>query len=232
MKFKEPMSDILGSRIKVDILRYFVNHHVRLSGRECAKRVGYSPPSVIAALNGLAASGIVFKEKLGNSFIYSLNDEHILIESIKLLFKAEKDAVDKVVERFAEELEGQLANVIIFGSLARGEDTASSDIDMIISFKKGVDPGRYRDQVVEASNASFAASGNPVDYFLVKQPELEERMEGKDQRGMWKDIFGREPVILYQPKGKGKKLERSYFARGELMRFRLGKNNEEEGAGV
>ncbi len=232
MNFKEPMSDILGSRIKVGILRYFINHPVRLSGRECAKRVGYSPPSVIAALNDLVASGVLLKEKLGNSFIYSLNDEHLLFEPIKLLFNAEKDAIDKVVETFADELEGRLANIIVFGSLARGEATESSDIDMIISFKKGVDSSGYRDKVVEVSNASFAASGNPVDYFLVNQPELEERMEGKNQRGMWKDIFGKEPVILYQPESKGKKLERSYFARGELMKFKMGKNSDQERADV
>lgn len=215
MKFKNALNDILGSSIKVDLLRYFVINPGRYTGRDLARRVGYSHPAVMSALNDLHMARVVTKERVGNAFVFTFNGKHILAGRIVGLFEGEREALDLVVEIFAESLEGKLESIIVFGSAARGSATEESDIDMIIDFKRGVDPDRYRSKVVDASSETIAATGSSVDYFLLKHSELLEKMQQKSKKGMWKDIFGDQPVILFRPAGG--KLDRSFFPKGEWM---------------
>lgn len=219
MKFKNPLDDILGSKIKIELLRHFLINPGRYTGRELAKRVGCSHPAVMSAMNDLYAARLVTKEKVGNAYIFSFNERHLLAGRIAALFDAEREMVDSVVERFAEALKGKLDSIIVFGSVARGDATEISDVDMVISFKRGVDPGKYRMKVVDASSETIAATGSSVDYFLIRQSELLEKMRDKNKKGMWHDIFGDQPAILFRPKGD--KLERSFYPKGEWMKNKL-----------
>jgi predicted nucleotidyltransferase len=170
-------------------------------------------------LNDLYAARVVAKEKVGNSYIFSFNDRHLLAERIIALFAAERELVDLVVEKFAKVLKGKLDSIIVFGSVARGDAGASSDVDMVISFRSGVDPDKYRMKVVDASSETIAATGSSVDYFLIRQTELLEKMREKNKKGMWRDIFGDQPAILFRPRGD--RLERSYYPKGEWMKDRI-----------
>lgn len=219
MKFKNSLNDILGSGIKIELLRYLITNPGRYTGRELAKRVGYSHPAVMSGLNDLHMARVVTKEKVGNAYIFTFNKKHILAEKIVSLFDGERDALDLVVERFAEELEGKLEGIIVFGSAASGSADEKSDIDMVISFKRGIDPNKYRMKVVDASSETIVATGSSVDYFLLKHSELLEKMQDKNKKGMWKDIFGDQPVILFHPIGD--KLGRSFFPKGEWMKPKI-----------
>ena len=67
------------------------------------------------------------------------------------------------IEVFKRALRGisgeRLARVVLFGSLARGEATAESDVDLLIVLRDFVEPGREIDRMIDAVMEVEASSG-------------------------------------------------------------------------
>jgi len=90
-----PLSYLLGSRAKVDILRILVNKQ-NYTGRKIATLSSTNPNSNKKALDFLLDTGIVVRERIGNAFHYKLNGNHLLYEHIVALFKEEEKTVTRI----------------------------------------------------------------------------------------------------------------------------------------
>lgn len=104
---------------------------VPITGREVARRAHASQPAVLKALRELVENGVVWSQPAGRATLYSLNDEHLLVEAIDLLF----DVRARLVKRLAQSLshwELPPLHVSLFGSAARGDGDAESDIDVLV----------------------------------------------------------------------------------------------------
>ncbi|HDT11587.1 MAG TPA: transcriptional regulator, partial [bacterium] len=76
-----PLSYLLGSRAKVDILRILVSKQ-NFTGRKIATLSSTNPNSNKKALDFLLETGLISREHVGNAFHYSLNENHLLYEPI------------------------------------------------------------------------------------------------------------------------------------------------------
>ena len=92
-----PLSYLLGSRAKVDILRILVNKQ-NYTGRKIATLSSTNPNSNKKALDFLLSTGIVEREHVGNAYHYRLNDKHLLHDSILNLFKEEEKTVNRIMK--------------------------------------------------------------------------------------------------------------------------------------
>jgi predicted nucleotidyltransferase len=205
MKFTEGLDAIFGSQVKLDLLRYMVNNPGEYTGRDLAFRSGCSHTQVNKSLNELAGSGIVDQKKAGKSFLYTLNQRHVLSSEIKNLFEAEEGALDKVADMVREKVGDSLKCLIIFGSVARKAEDQASDIDMVVAIEDGKMPDDPEELAFTISNESVAITGSPAHPIMVEEKELKAK-KSKNRREMWLDVFGDKPVIAYD------------FARGELKR--------------
>ena len=195
MIYREPLDDILGNKLKLRILRLFCMTRGEYTGREMAKLTGYSQTYAIRALADLEANGLLFRRHVGRSHLYSLNDAHMMVEELTRLFNLERDALERLVQRFKDALGDDLLSIIVFGSVARGEERPDSDIDMVLKLRDG-SRGVVEGKIDAVSNAVTAASGNPVSPVLITASELENMRGKKDKKGMWAEVLGEEPVIL------------------------------------
>lgn len=92
-----PLSYLLGSRAKIDIIRILVNKQ-NYTGRKIAVLSSTNPNSNKKALDFLLETGLVLREQIGNAFHYNLNDKHFLYEPIVTLFKEEEKTVNKIMK--------------------------------------------------------------------------------------------------------------------------------------
>ena len=98
---------------------------------DLAQHLKVTPSSLQRELASLAEAGIFFREADGNRVYYQANPSHPLLPELQSLFAKTVGLADQVrdtLEPFREEIE--LA--FIYGSVARGERTAQSDVDVLL----------------------------------------------------------------------------------------------------
>jgi predicted nucleotidyltransferase len=129
---------ILGSRSKIKLLREMVRNEEReYCLEDLVKATKQSFGTVHPALGSLTESRIVVVRKMGRSKLYRANKRHVLYEKVKDLILAERDSYLNLAKAFSEGLEKKhISNIILFGSVARGDFTERSDIDMLVIYSR------------------------------------------------------------------------------------------------
>jgi len=95
-------------------------------GKEIAGKLNISLGGTHNALKYLAKEKIVDAEQRGNMKFYRINDENPLVKQLKTAAVVEKllPLINKI-KQVCEE-------IVLFGSVARGEQTRNSDIDLFV----------------------------------------------------------------------------------------------------
>lgn len=135
-----PLSAILGSESKVRLLRELARHGGEVSGPDLIRRAGLSSSSGFDTLNALARLKIVDVVGSQRSRVYRIagprsNQPHPFAELIQRMFDLERERYDEILDAlrfYSMEAAPGLISAWIYGSVARGEDTAESDIDVAI----------------------------------------------------------------------------------------------------
>ena len=103
------------------------SYHVR----ELARLTGTTPGTLHKELTRLAAAGLLLREQQGNQVRYRANLDHPVFPELAGLFRKTRGVVSILADALHTlSPEPQLA--LIFGSLARGEENARSDVDLFI----------------------------------------------------------------------------------------------------
>jgi len=124
------------------------------------------------ALNRLVEQGLVTATPANRGSMYSLNREHVLAAAIG----SAASARTVFIERFAQavrRLEPEPLHVSFFGSFARREGDADSDIDVlfIVSSQAELDES-WDSQVRELATQVFAWTGNQMHQITYNEREL------------------------------------------------------------
>ncbi len=126
--------NLLGSKTKVRILRLLCAHPEReFSLRELSLAVGQSLGSVYPAVQQLLDTRIVLTRRVGRSRTVRINPSHPLHGALVSLFRQEGSALVRVAQAFADALPRRgIEAVVLFGSVARGQPSARSDVDILV----------------------------------------------------------------------------------------------------
>lgn len=123
---------------------------------------GHSVRGVQLGLDRLRRQGIVVAEPAGRAVLYRLNTSHLAASHVLSLAHLRHDLIRRLRSGFAS-WNPQPAAAYLFGSTARGDSVAGSDIDICIIRPEGVgDPDRadWREQVDSISRQVSAWTGN------------------------------------------------------------------------
>lgn len=201
MRFHNPLSDVLGSRIKLDILRTLSRTRSDHTGRELARLVGYSHNATRSALEDLERNGLVIQRQAGRANLYSIDQDNIIFTDILTsAFRIEDGLLDKVAGIVKKRVGNGLSSIVIFGSVARGEEGPGSDIDMVVVFKDGTDLPEKEDKVHDAALEVVRRFGNQLSPILLTESELEKKKRSK--KGLWWEI-AQTGVVLKPDQGDG-----------------------------
>jgi predicted nucleotidyltransferase len=128
-------ADIVGSKTSIRLLRTLARYEGKVfTVRELSTAAGVSHPQASAVLKELERRGVVRLQPVGNAYQVSLNKESYTVNSlIEPLFAAEKNTVDSLVSAIAPFFDDpRIISVAVFGSVARGDEGADSDVDLLI----------------------------------------------------------------------------------------------------
>ncbi len=98
---------------------------------ELAQHLGLPPSSLQRPLQSLAASGILTTRKDGNRLYFQANLESPLAPEIRGLMAKTLGLLD-VLKEALEPLERDVLVAFVYGSIARGEERAQSDVDLLV----------------------------------------------------------------------------------------------------
>lgn len=102
-----------------------------LHGREIARRVGLSPGTTTRELNKLADAALLNRERRGNQQIYRANTGSPVFAELASILRKTSGVADVLSAALAE-LAPAIRVAFVYGSLARGDERAGSDIDLMI----------------------------------------------------------------------------------------------------
>jgi predicted nucleotidyltransferase len=133
MKFREPLDDILGQRVKIKILRCLALNGMELSGRKIAEETGISPAGAHKALKDLVESHIILERRAGRAFLFKLNQENYLAQEMLMpLFEREDSLLKLALGSMIKKIHASIISLILYGSLAQKRETPRSDIDLLV----------------------------------------------------------------------------------------------------
>lgn len=153
---------LIRSPIDIEVVLVLRGTTRPVTGREVARlvRTG-SQPAVNAALRRLAEEGVVRAEEAGNAYLYTLNREHLAAPALELLADIRSELERRLRAEIAE-WEIAPAHLSIFGSAARGDGDARSDIDVFVVRPAHVsdeDP-RWRSHLEQLADHIYDWTGN------------------------------------------------------------------------
>jgi predicted nucleotidyltransferase len=134
MLFRDYLGKILGSQVKIGILRALYKFPKKtFTTRELAKYIGASHSGIIKAIKNLEKMDVVRIESVGKAYQISLNEKSFITKNILKIFGVEKKTLEHLTSDLKNSFKGaKIISLAIFGSIAKGSESPKSDIDLLI----------------------------------------------------------------------------------------------------
>lgn len=102
-----------------------------LHGREIARRTGLPAGTITRELTKLAEVGLLKRTKRGNQQVYSADTSGPIFTELASILRKTSGLADVLVQALAPAAP-KLRLAFVFGSVARGQETAGSDVDVML----------------------------------------------------------------------------------------------------
>ncbi len=181
----------LYRRIKqLSVLELFIeNPYERYYLREASRILDISPMTVKRALDILVHERLILREEYKNQILYRANMDSAAFKHLKTAYNLAWLEEKNIVDYLRERLPG-LSSLVLYGSFAKGENDADSDIDLL------------------AISSSSEKRGHNLNEFLGKETTLiiftpsEWKKQAEKNKAFYTDVitegvvlFGTRPVI-------------------------------------
>lgn len=166
------LADALFSRVQQRVLGIlFGNADRSFYANEVIQLAGSGTGAVQRELTRLAAAGLLTVERRGNQKHYQANTTAPVFEELRGLVLKTFGLAD-VLRAALLPLLPQIHAAFVYGSVAKREDTASSDIDLMI-----VSDALAHAEVFAALEPAHVALGRTVNPTIYTRKELEKRIK-------------------------------------------------------
>ena len=141
--------------------------------REIVRRAGTAIGATQRELGQLTGVGLLHRVRRGNQVYYQANRENPIFAELKSILSKTSGIRDVLQEALAP-LAGPIKLAFVYGSIARNEETASSDVDLMVVGEVG-----FAD-VVSALRQIEAKLGREVNPTVFGPREFREKLAAKD----------------------------------------------------
>ncbi len=180
------LTKLFGSEARVKILTLFMlNAGSEYYLREIAQKTGLALRSVQRAVNDLSNLGILDREQRGNSVYFRLNSENPILPDLKAIFLKTVGLGDVLRAALADTPGIEVA--FIYGSVAKGEETPTSDIDLALI---GKIPSKKLTKILTALEERISREVNAT---VFTQEEWRKRIASDDH---FATTLMREPKLM------------------------------------
>lgn len=155
--------------------------------RELARLIDSSAGSLHRELAKLANAGLLLRSERGNQVLYQANRQSPIFAELAGIFRKTGGLAD-IVRSALQPLSSEIDLAAIFGSVARGEEQAHSDIDVLIIGKAGFA------SVVAALHPAQELLGREINPVVYSSAEWEKRRLQDDH--FVRDILSKPRIML------------------------------------
>ncbi len=177
---------LFGSRTRVALLsKLLMNSDKTFHIRELSNDLGIPYSMLYKEEKNLVSLGILYEEKRGKLTLVYVNKDLPYLAELRGLISRTAGLADVLRVRLAKF--EKIRYALVYGSLASGKESQSSDVDLLII--GDIDEER----ILKAVNQCEAALGREINYILWSESEFRRRVKGKHH--LLADIV-RNPVIM------------------------------------
>lgn len=164
---------------------------------ELRRLTGLGSASLQRELGKLAAAGLVRSEKVGNLRMFQANTDSPVYEELTGLTRKTLGAQPQLQEALAP-MQGKLDLAFIYGSVAKGTDTATSDVDVLL-----VGKDLLLSEILKVLLPVESQLGRKINPTLFTPAEFKRR---RGQKGSFLNRVLAQPVLplIGEPLGPGR----------------------------
>lgn len=167
--------------VEGDVLAALLRNHVPLTGARVAALAERGETQVRAVLRRLAQHGLVDVERHGQSYTYMVNRDHVLVPGLEALQQA-MPTVEGSVRALVDGWTDPPASLVMFGSAARRDGDADSDVDLLLVRSDDIDADdeTWAKQRHQLAQSIERRTGNAVQVVELSTAELAQAVRRKE----------------------------------------------------
>lgn len=199
MQFHNIIYKLLNNSIYLKIFSILENDPQGMSGRALAELTEVSVYKMHHALKFLTEQGVLSFTPVGASHLYRLQSDHILVQKVlNPLIVFQENIFLQLGKDVMKELDPLPLSIILYGSVARGEERPNSDLDILLVYKnqESIATGSEEElhYLGEQFNKIIKKYGN---LLMMKRCEVSELKNEKNQNAeLFKKIL-KEGRVIY-----------------------------------
>ena len=128
---KQPIELMFGTYRRQLLATLLLRPDERFHVRELGRMTGFSPGSIHRELKILAESGLLRQERVGNQVLYQSDPDCPIYDGLASIFRKTAGLAD-LLQDALRELAENIDIAFVFGSMATGQQTPSSDVDVVV----------------------------------------------------------------------------------------------------
>jgi predicted nucleotidyltransferase len=164
------LASLLFGAYRRDALALLLLHpETSLHVREIARATGKAPGTLLRELNRLADAGVLIRKPVGNQVHFQADIRCTIYDDLRNLLKKTVGIVDVLRETLAP-LADKIHAAFVYGSIARGDERAGSDLDLMI-----IGEAKFAD-VVEALGHAQEVLRREINPALFPARELRRKL--------------------------------------------------------
>lgn len=176
MDFRRPVESVIPG-VQGRILAVLAETTAALNLRTIARLADVSPAQASRVLPELVALGLVERREAPPSALFVLVDDHVAARAVRALSRS-RDAVLNELGTLAQKMRPRPISIVVFGSFARGEADAASDLDVVLVRPAVVreDDDQWVSSAEEWRTAARRLTGNPVQVLEIDESDVPRRL--------------------------------------------------------
>ncbi|MDA8295845.1 MAG: MarR family transcriptional regulator [Actinomycetota bacterium] len=188
MDYAQPIEAVIPG-VQGRVLGVLARTEAEMTIRTAARLAGVSAQQATVVVNRLVALGLVTRREAGSAALVALDRESDAARAVLELADLRRSTLDRL-GALARAITPAPASLIVFGSFARGEANAKSDLDVLAVRGAGVaaDAEAWLDALGVWERAARHVTGNPVELLVVGMEELPLLLRDRVQGGLFRSI--------------------------------------------
>ncbi len=152
---------------------FFLNPDQEYYFSEVVRLTGTRQGVIQRELKSLTEAEILLSEKRGRQKFYAVNRKHPIFRDLRNIIFKTYGVIGQIREAF-DPAGGQIRVAFVYGSLARGEEVSSSDLDLFVIGNIGLD------DLVSALSSVEQAIGREINPTLFSAAEFKKKWSEKN----------------------------------------------------
>ena len=179
MDFNVPPISLLKSEAKRKLIKFLLSHDALMSEREIASVLGISHMSVNRTMRELEQFNLVHYVAAGKAHLWKVNRASYMYKTLSRLtgsLEAIPDSISELKQIILKNLPKNIVmRSVLFGSIAKSEGKADSDIDLFILVKNSEDQKKIEDFIGKLSNTCLEIFGNRLSPYILTEHQYKQK---------------------------------------------------------